>query len=263
MEDVSREIKQIELSVHAPKLESDYEALPRLFREFVKQKPDAVALCTQSPTAVRDLRILHKAKIPVFFFNVPQKIRDGAIRSYIGYDQMEAGRAVGNYLARVLRGRGKIAVVEGLPEPTNRLRVAGFRNALAAYPEMIISTSQSGEWITQKAKKVAQGILRDQRDLDAIFAVNDSMALGVVAAVKAKGLLGKIFVVGLDGTKEALESVQGDALTATLDTRPREMGRILLRTIVRGLMREEKVARQIESPIAIVTAENVAHALAP
>lgn len=263
MEDVTREIKQIELSVHAPKKESDYAALPALFRQFVSEKLDAVALCTQSPTAVRDLAILHKAKIPVFFFNVPQPIKDRAIRSYVGYDQAEAGTTVGKYLARVLRGSGRIALLEGLPEPTSRLRVAGFKKALAAYPEMTIVTSKSGEWMTQKAKAVTAGILREHEHLDAIFAVSDSMALGAAAAVKAKGLVGKIFVIGLDGTKEALESVQEGGLTATLDTRPREMGRILLRTIVRGLMREEDVARKINSPITIVTAENVEHARSP
>lgn len=261
MEDVTREIKQIEISVHAPQKESDYETLPLLFREFAKERLDAVAVCTQSPHAVRDLKILHKAKIPVFFFNVPEPIKDAAICSYVGYDQTEAGKTVGSYLARVLRGSGNIAIIEGLPEPTNRLRVAGFKKALREYPEMTIIASESGEWVVSTAQKVVGNLLKRHHDLDAIFAVNDSMALGAISAVKAKGLLGKIFVIGLDGTKEALESVKEGSLTATLDTRPREMGRILLRTIVRGLMKEETVARKINSPINIVTHENVEHSL--
>jgi diguanylate cyclase (GGDEF)-like protein len=263
MEDVIREIKQIELSVHAPQKESDYEMLPLLFREFAKERLDAVAVCTQSPHAVRDLKILHKAKIPVFFFNVPEPIKDAAICSYVGYDQAEAGKTAGSYLARVLRGSGKIAIIEGLPEPTSRLRVSGFKKALTEFPEMTIVASESGEWMPRKAQKVASDLLRRHRDLDAIFAVSDSMALGAVAAVKANGLFGKIFVIGLDGTKEALAAVKDGSLTATLDTRPREMGRILLRTIVRGLMKEEPVARKINSPITIVTQENVEHSLAP
>jgi ABC-type sugar transport system substrate-binding protein len=89
------------------------------------------------------------------------------------------------------------------------------------------------------------------------------MAIGAGQAVKAKGQQGRVFVVGLDGTREALEAIKAGTLTATLDTGPREMGRILLRTIVRGLIREEQVSRQIHSPINIVTAENVDHALNP
>jgi len=263
MEDVVREIKQIELSVHAPENESDYQVLKTLFRQFVREKSDAVAVCTQSPTAVRDLKILHQAKIPVFFFNVPEKIKDRAIRSYIGYDQAEAGKAVAEYLAKLLRGRGRLAILEGLPEPTSRLRVAGFRKALEAYPEMTVVVSERADWMRKLARKATAGILRRHGDLDAVFAVSDAMALGAVEAVKAKGKLGRVFIIGLDGTKDALHSIKDGGLTATLSTSPRDMGRILLRTIVRGLIKDEKVALQIDSPIRIVTAENVDQALNP
>jgi len=115
LEDVVKEIKRIELSVRAPEHESDYRVLKTLFRRFVRDKPDAIAVCTQSPTAVQDLQILHQADIPVFFFNVPEKIGDRCIRSYIGYDQAEAGKAVGKYLARLLRGRGRLASEQATP----------------------------------------------------------------------------------------------------------------------------------------------------
>ncbi len=259
MDDVVREIKQIELVSLSAAKESDYAALPRLFDRFVEANVDAVAICTQSPTAVRDLEVLHEAKIPVFFFNVAQPIPDRRIRSYVGYDQIEAGKTAGRYLGRVLRGRGNIAIIEGLPEPTSRLRVDGFKRSVSGFPEMKVVASVSGDWLARRAKDVTRKLLRAHEDLDAIFAVNDSMALGAAEAVKASGKLGKIFVVGLDGTRDALEAVRDGTLTATVDTRPRDMGRILLRTIVRGLIREEKVKKKIESPIAIVTAENVDH----
>ena len=258
-----KEIKQIELSVRAPERESNYQVLPALFRQFVADKPDAIAVCTQSPTAVQDLQILHQANIPVFFFNVPEKIRDNNIRSYVGYEQQEAGKTVAKYLARLLRGRGRVAILEGLPEPTNRLRVFGFRKAMKAFPEMTIVASERGDWLPTLSRKATEALLRQHADLDAIFAVSDAMALGAVEAAKAKGKLGRIFIVGLDGTRDALQSIKEGGLTATLNTSPREMGRILLRTIVRGLIKEEKISRQIHSPIGIVTVENVDQALNP
>jgi len=263
LEDVVKEIKQIELSVRAPERESNYQVLPALFRQFVADKPDAIAVCTQSPTAVQDLQILHQANIPVFFFNVPEKIHDNNIRSYVGYEQQEAGKTVAKYLARLLRGRGRVAILEGLPEPTNRLRVLGFRKALKAFPEMTIVASERGDWLPTLSRKATEALLRQHADLDAIFAVSDAMALGAVEAAKAKGKLGRIFIVGLDGTRDALQSIKEGGLTATLNTSPREMGRILLRTIVRGLIKEEKISRQIHSPIGIVTVENVDQALNP
>lgn len=257
MEDVVREIKRIELDVRAPEQESDYHALKVLFRQFVADKVDAIAICSQSRMVAKDLQILHRANIPVFFFNVPEKVSDPKIRSYVGYDQEEAGKAVAKYLARLLRGRGRIAILEGLAEPTSRLRVSGFKNALKAFPEMTIVGSEPCDWMPDVARKATDGILRKCADVDAIFAVSDAMALGAVAAVKAKGKLGRIFIVGLDGTRDAYQSIKNGELTATLNTNPREMGRILLRTIVRGLIKEEKIARQIDSPINIVALENV------
>lgn len=257
MEDVVREVKHVELSVHAPEKESNYAELPDLFRQFVEEQVNAVAVCTQSPNTVQALKILHRAKIPVYFFNVPEEINDRRICSYVGYDQVEAGRAVALYLARILRGRGKIAILEGLPEPTNRLRLAGFRKAIAAFPEVKIVASRPADWTTQLARKATAELLQEIGDLDAIFAVNDAMALGAVDAVKAKKKLGSLFIVGFDGTRDALKSVTDGGMTATLDTTPREMGRILLRTMVRGLIREEIVNRHILSPIHIVTKENV------
>ncbi len=197
----------------------------------------------------------------MFFFNVPEEIADRKIRSYVGYDQIAAGKTVGAYLGRILRGRGKVAVLEGLAEPTNRLRVTGFQEALAAFPGITIITSEPADWLTPQARKVTAGILQRHKDLDAIFAVSDAMAPGAVEAVKAKKKQGSIFVIGFDGTYDALKAVQDGALTATLDTSPREMGRILLRTMVRGLIPNEKVSRQILSPVRIVTAENVDDAI--
>jgi diguanylate cyclase (GGDEF)-like protein len=261
MEDVIRELKQVELSVRAPENELDYPALGGLFQEFVQEQVHAIAICTQSPTAVQDLKILHRAKIPVFFFNVPEEVDDRKISSYIGYEQTEAGKTAGVYLARMLRGRGKVAILQGLQEPTNRLRLAGFMKALSSFPQVTVVASKSADWSMSLARKVTTELLNRHEDLDAIFALSDAMALGAVEAVKAKKKLGSLFIVGFDGIKAALESIKDGALTATLDTAPREMGRILLRTMVRSLVQEEKVSRQIFSPFHIVTAENVDDAI--
>jgi len=97
-----------------------------------------------------------------------------------------------------------------------------------------------------------------QHSLDAIYAVSDEMALGASDAVAAAGRRGEIFIVGLSGTRAALQAIREGVLTATLNTNPREMGRILMRTVVRGLNRHERVEPEILSPINIVDLQIVA-----
>ena len=198
-----------------------------------------------------------KARIPVFFFNVPRKIEGAQVVSYIGYGQKEAGREVGRFLGRVLRARGSILVLKGLTNTSSLDRVAGFRAEIARYPNMRVVATRQADWEREKARRVVERVLEKQ-SLDAIYAVSDEMALGASDAVAAAGRQGEIFVVGLDGTRAALQAIREGKLTATLNTNPREMGRILMRTVVRGLNRRERVEPEILSPINIVDLENVA-----
>jgi diguanylate cyclase (GGDEF)-like protein len=256
--DVIEQLGGIELIARAPEKESDYRGLGNICRSLIRSKVDAVALAPQSDAVLPVVRLLNRARVPVFFFNVPRKIDGASVLSYIGYGQREAGREVGRYLARLLRGRGSILVLKGLNDTSSRDRVAGFRTEIAQYPQMrVVATRQAG-WERGKARRAVERVLEKQA-LDAIFAVSDEMALGASDAVAAAGRRGEIFVVGLDGTRAAIQAIREGALTATLNTNPREMGRILMRTVVRGLNRRERVEPEILSPINIVDLGNVAH----
>jgi diguanylate cyclase (GGDEF)-like protein len=255
--DVIKEITNIDLLIRAPEQESDYGMFAKIIDEFVNEKIDAVALCTQTKAISREIVRLNDANIPVFLFNVPEKVSGVKIESYVGYNQTDAGREVGKYLARILRYKGKVAVIKGLTEPTSIQRVLGFKEAIESNPAMKIVAIEQADWLRAKARQVTENILEKNPDVDALFAVNDEMALGAVDAVESLKKLGRIFIVGLDGTLDALNSIKEGKLTATLSTNPHEMGRILLRTMVRGLIKEEKIIEEIFSPINIVDLENV------
>jgi ABC-type sugar transport system substrate-binding protein len=165
---------------------------------------------------------------------------------------------VGRYLARVLRGRGSILVLKGLNEASSIERVAGFNAEIARYPNLRVIGARGARWERAEAAHVVARALA-AKSLDAIYAVSDEMALGASDAVTAAGRRGEIFIVGLDGTQAARQAIREGAITATLNTNPREMGRILMRTVVRGLNRGERVEPEILSPINIVDLENVAH----
>lgn len=260
--DVIEQVGGIELIARAPDKESDNRGLFRICRSLVRGGVDAVALAPQSDAVLPLVRELNKARVPVFFFNVPRKIDGALVVSYIGYQQKEAGREVGRYLARVLRGSGSILVLKGLTDASSVDRIAGFREEVVKHPKMRIVATRQAEWERERARRVVAQSLK-QHELDAIFAVSDEMALGASDAVIAAGRKGEIFVVGLDGTRAAMKAVREGALTATLNTNPAEMGRILMRTVVRGLNRHERVEPEILSPIKIVDLENVSHYSGP
>jgi diguanylate cyclase (GGDEF)-like protein len=254
--DVIEQLGGIELITRAPEKESDYRGLARICRSLIKSGVDAIALASQSDAVLPIVRMLNRAQIPVFFFNVPRKLVGAEVVSYIGYQQEEAGREVGRYLARLLRGTGSILVLKGLTDTWSLDRISGFRDEVARYPHMHVVATRQGGWERGKARQVVERVLKEH-SLDAIYAVSDEMALGASDAVGAAGRRGEIFVVGLDGTRAALQGIREGVLTATLNTNPREMGRILMRTVVRGLNRHERVEPELVSPINIIDLENV------
>jgi len=256
--EVIEQVGGIELITRAPATESDYRGLARICRSLVKSGVDAIALASQSEAVLPIVRALNKAHVPVFFFNVPRKFEGAEVVSHIGYQQKDAGREVGRYLARVLRGSGNILVLKGLNDTSSIDRIAGFRAEISRYPKMRVVATRQADWVREKARLVVTRVL-EKHSIDGIFAVSDEMALGASDAVTAAERRGEIFVVGLDGTRASLQAIREGALTATLNTNPREMGRILMRTVVRGLNRRERVEPEILSPINIVDLENISH----
>lgn len=103
-------------------------------------------------------------------------------------------------------------------------RIRGLEQALAEYPNVKLLDTQPADWLTQKALDVAQTWLVKYSDVDGIWVANDSMAVGVVEALKAKQLNGKVKVTGVDCIPGGIESVQNGDMTATFYPYPKLMG---------------------------------------
>jgi diguanylate cyclase (GGDEF)-like protein len=256
--DVITEFGNIDLLVFAPESESDNEGFTRICRTLVKEKVDAVGLCTKSTVFAKQILRFNKARIPVFQFNRAQRVTAGRVAAYIGYNQRKAGQEIARYLARIMRHQGNILLLRGLAEAGTALRVRGFAEIIRDYPGMAIVADVEADWLRKKARLETLTILRRKGvRIDAVVALNDEMALGAAEAVVEVGKRGEIFVVGLDGTQDALAAIRTGKLTATLNTNPREIGRVLVRSVVRGLIKHETLRKEIESPINIVDLENV------
>lgn len=130
---------------------------------------------------------------------------------------MPALRMVGEYLAKFLKPGDHVAIIEGAPNAYNGIqRKLGFEDAMKAAGAVIVS-SQSGYWETDRAYKVAAGILSEHPELRAILCANDSMAIGAVAALRDAGRLGQVLVVGYDNISAIQELILQGAVLATAD----------------------------------------------
>jgi len=131
------------------------------------------------------------------------------------YDE---GVAVGEYVAKKLNGKGEVGIVEGLSGTSATTdRNQGIKDVFAKYPDIKIVSSQPADWDRQKAHDVAAAMIQANPSINAIIANNDTMALGVVAAVEQAGKKGQIVITGDDGTPEAYQAIKDGSLSATVD----------------------------------------------
>ena len=113
--------------------------------------------------------------------------------------------------------KGKILAIQGMLANTAAIdRFKGLKQALKETPGVELLADQDGEWNPQKALTIAETWLAKYKDIDGIWVANDGMAISVVQALKAKGLNGKVKVVGVDGIGDAVTAIKAGDMTATV-----------------------------------------------
>jgi simple sugar transport system substrate-binding protein len=150
---------------------------------------------------------------------------DSVYVTFIGADFVEEGRRAANWLAKATGGKAGIAELVGTPGSAPAIdRKKGFEEVLAKYPDMKIIKSQSGDFTRAKGKEVMESFLKspDAKQITALFAHNDDMALGAIQAMEEAGVKpGKdILIVSIDGVRGAFEAMAAGKLNCTVECNP-------------------------------------------
>jgi len=218
---------------------------------FIVQRVDAILVspCDSEgigPTIAR----ANEAGIPVFTCDIAA--HGGDVVSHIASDNVAGGRLAGEYMAELLGGEGKVAIIDQ-PETRSCIdRVKGFLQVVENYPEMAVVARPSGQGVRDHAMRVTEDLLQAHPEIDGIFGINDDSALGALAAVEAADRENDIVIVGYDATPEAREAIlRGTALKADVIQYPRRIGGETVKTISRYL-RGEPVAKVIPIEVGIV-----------
>ncbi|MDW5312556.1 ABC transporter substrate-binding protein [Rhizobium sp. PL01] len=169
-----------------------------------------------------------KAGIPVILLdrNVDQALAKAGedYLTFIGSDFIDEGKRVAEWLAKNANGKSKIIELEGTTgsSPAND-RKKGFDEAITAAGGFTIVASQTGDFARDKGRQVAEALLQAHPDADVIYAHNDEMAIGAIAAIEAAGKVpGKdILVLSIDGGKEAVQAVVDGKIAAVVECNPR------------------------------------------
>lgn len=174
---------------------------------------------------------------------------------YVGCVQRDNGVRVARWFMENTEG-GKVAVIEGQPGVyAVKQRTEGFTQTIAEDDRFELVASVPANWSREQAYNAATNILQRTPDLLGFYVNNDGMALGVVEAVKAAGLLGKCWVFGTDGISDAYKSIMAGELTGTVDSFPLLTGEVAMEVALR-IVGGQDIPRVVSTPQALITRDN-------
>ena len=198
--------------------------------DFTTRKVDAIVLCPVDSRGIgAGVQKANDANIPVFTADIAAE--GGNVVSHIASDNVAGGRLAGEYLAKILNGKGNIAIIDQ-PTVTSVLdRVKGFREAIGKFPDMKIVADPNGEGVRDRAMQAAADILQAHPKLDGIFGINDDSALGALDAAEQFNRM-NLAIIGYDATDPARDAIlKGTPLKADVIQDPKLIGETTIKEI--------------------------------
>lgn len=191
------------------------------------------------------------AGIPLF--TIDRSIDNANIVAHIASDNVSGGEMAASYLAEIINQQGNVVELQGIPSTSAaRDRGQGFQNVITIYPRINVIAQEPANFDRQQGQDAFARILAEQDEIAAVFAQNDEMILGAIAAAKEAGRANQIIFVGFDAIDDAISMLESGELAATVAQQPKEMGRLGVETVMQYLNGED-IDSFIPVDLALIT----------
>ncbi|MBW8301514.1 MAG: ABC transporter substrate-binding protein [Hydrogenophaga sp.] len=204
----------------------------KAIRGFIAQGVDAILVAPVVATgwdAV--LGEAKDAKIPVILLDRGVDAAEDLYLTSVASDQVEEGRVAGRFLVDSVKDKDcKVVELQGTVGSTPAInRKKGFEEAIAGKANISIVRSQTGDFTRAKGKEVMEGFIKAEnggKDICAVYAHNDDMAVGAIQAIKDAGLKpgSDILVVSIDAVPDIFSAMAAGEANATVELTPNMAG---------------------------------------
>jgi ribose transport system substrate-binding protein len=147
---------------------------------------------------------------------------------WVGSDFVEQGRRAAQAMIKASGGTGKLAILLGAAGVNvTDDRNAGFKEVLESEEAKGTHTiklvaEQTANYVREEGQTVTEQLIAANPDINLIYAHNDEMALGAVAALKAAGYQpGDVKIITIDGTKGAVQGILDGWISGVIESNPR------------------------------------------
>ncbi len=201
-------------------------------RSFIAQGVDAILVAPVVATgwdAV--LTEAKEAEIPVVLLDRMVDSDPSLYLTAVGSNLVHEGEVAGQWLADTVGGKDcRIVELQGTTGSSPAIdRKKGFEQGIAGHPNLTIVQSQTGDFTRSLGKEVMETFLQAEnggKDICALYAHNDDMAVGAIQAIKEAGLKPgtDILVVSIDAVPDIFKAMSEGEANATVELTPNMAG---------------------------------------
>ena len=135
----------------------------------------------------------------------------------VGHIETEVGRTAMDIAAEALDRSGKIAIIEGTPGMSDTEgRKKGIDEENKEYPDIEVGSRVCGEWVVDKAYTAMQNIIQSNPEVELVICHSDNMAVGAAKALEDADMTDKVKIVGIGGSKDALDLIKKGEIYGTI-----------------------------------------------
>lgn len=193
-------------------------------RSFIAQGVDAIIIAPIVETGwERVLKEAKRARIPVIIVDRNMALKDKSLFvTRIAADFTIEGRLAAAWLMQATNGNCDILELQGQVGATAAIdRMRGFKEVMSYFPAARIIRTQTGEWTRAKGKEVMESFLKAEnggKDVCALWAHNDDMAIGAIQAIKEAGLKPSIDmkIISVDAVPDIFKAMADGETNATI-----------------------------------------------
>jgi ribose transport system substrate-binding protein len=183
---------------------------------------------------------------------------ESAQDAYVAGDNTAFGRVPAEYIAKALGGKGDIVALRGIATTLDNERMDAFNAVMKNYPDIHLLDAKYGNWNRDDAFKVMQDYLTRFKHIDAVWAADDDMMVGVLKAIDQAKRTDIKLVFGGAGAKgmiKALMDGKDPRIQANVSYSPKFIYDAIKMT-AEARLKGEKLAAKTIIPSVLITREN-------
>lgn len=174
--------------------------------QVIPLRPAGLLINGTDPGIAQAIRKAVAAGIPTVVYD--SEIPNSQRHCFIGSDWYEMGRLQGERMAKLLKGKGKVAVMGILGMENMEAGFRGFQDAIKPYPGIEFLGKYDDKANVETAARLAADLIAAHPDIAGMAGFDSNSGPGIALAVKESNRIGRVKITTVDAEPEHLKLVR-------------------------------------------------------